>query len=220
MIQRVYCPPRIGARGGLLAPRKRAGRRKRRGEDSSSLLRTGLGWRLVAAFGRKSGTPGRPRSSRSSRSNLLCTSSFSAWQPSPGATQRARTPCKHLLAPFDARSPSKPTRSLSRCVLVLGFPLTQSHFPPFPVRICSPPLIVAMCAPLSQVGGSSFAVSIQLFKDLPLLWGFESILEARWPRFNYPWKRCRSDVQVWGPCFLLRRLGIGRPRQCPSLPLR
>ena len=77
-----------------------------------------------------------------------------------------------------------------------------------------------MCAPLSQVGGSSFAVSIQLSKDLPLLWGFESIFEARWPRFNPPYKPLGTDVQVWGPCLMLRRLGNGRPRQCPSMPLR
>ena len=96
--------------------------------------------------------------------------------------------------------------------------LTQSHFPPFPVRICSPPLIVAMCAPLSQVGGSSFAVSIQLFKDLPLLWGFESILEARWPRFNYPWKealqiRC-SGV---GPLLLAAPLSGWKTQAVPIL---
>ena len=34
-----------------------------------------------------------------------------------------------------------------------------------------------------------------------------------------PFKALQTDVQVWGPCFMLRRLGVGGPMPCPSMPL-
>ena len=95
-----------------------------------------------------------------------------------------------------------PRNRRAACAIASSSWRSPSHNPippPFPVRICSPPLIVAMCAPLSQVGGSSFALSIQLSKDLPLVWGFESNFEARWPRNNPPSKRCRPMYRCGAP---------------------